>query len=96
MTKEQAIALAKSDWWESVSAHDIVMFQLFERLLCMPFDKFHKAVETVLNRPVWTHEFAFMDKLKQEFLGDRPAPTMQEILELIPAEKRVVLVVKDE
>lgn len=94
MTKEQAIALAKSKWWEGKSAHDIVMVQLFEPLLCMPFGDFHKAVEEALGRPVWTHEFAFVDTLKAEFLGDRPVPTMQEILDLIPADKRIILMLE--
>lgn len=31
------------------------------------------------------------DLLQAEFLGERKAPTMQEILELIPAEKRVLI-----
>lgn len=91
MTKEQAIELGKMRWWEGLSAHDIVMFQLFEPLLCMDFGTFHKAMEEALGRPVWTHEFAFSDQLKKEFLGDKPAPTFEEIVNLIPAEKRIIL-----
>lgn len=90
MTKEQAIQLADSKWWEGVSDHDIVMFQLFEEKLCMPFGRFHEAVEKALGRSVWTHEFAF-DGLKQEFLGDKPAPTWDEIVNLIPEEKRIIV-----
>lgn len=93
MTEEQAIALAESSWWIGMSAHDIVMFQLFEPLLCMDFGAFHKAVEKALGRPVWTHEFASsnVENLKKEFLGDKPAPTMEEIINLIPKEKRALL-----
>lgn len=91
MNKEQAIALAETGWWKNKTARQICMFQLFEPLLCMPFGDFHKAVEGALNRPVWTHEFAGMDSLKKEFLGERAAPTMQEIVELIPEAKRIVL-----
>lgn len=96
MTKEQAIALADSKWWVGVSAHDIVMFQLFEPLLCMDFSTFHKAVETALDRPVWTHEFASsnVENLKKEFLGDRHPPMMEEIINLIPQEKRVLLIIR--
>lgn len=94
MTTEQAIQLAKSNWWKGLPAHDIVTFQLFEDKLCMDFSDFHKAVEDSLGRPVWTHEFAFADKLKQEFLGDKPAPTFEEIVNLIPADKRIIVQVR--
>lgn len=91
MTKEQAVALAETEWWKGQSAHDIVMFQLFEERLCMDFGDFHEAMEQALHRPVWSHEFAFADNLKREFLGDRPAPTMEEIINLIPEDKRIIL-----
>lgn len=91
MTKKQAIAFGKSEWWDGLSDHDIVMFQLFEEKLCMDFGRFHQAVEAVLGRPVWTHEFAGWADLQKEFLGDKPAPTWQEVVNLIPEDKRVVI-----
>ena len=91
MTRDEAIELYESNWWEGVSHRDLSMFQMFEPLLCMPFAVFHEAVEKTLGRPVFTHEFAF-GGLKQELLGDKPAPTMDEILDLIPAGKRVIVV----
>lgn len=93
MTEQQAIALYDSKWWESRSAFDIVSFQLFEERLCMPFGDFHKAVEEVLGRPVWTHEFGILGaaQLKREFLKERPAPTLDEILAIIPENKRIVI-----
>ena len=42
-------------------------FQLYEERLCMPFPLFHKAVEEALGRPVYTHEFAGVENLRQEF-----------------------------
>lgn len=93
MTKEQAIALARTNWWKGLPACDIVMVQLFEEKLCMDFSDFHKAVGDALGRPVWTHEFASsnVENLKKEFLGERSAPTMEEIINLIPADKRVII-----
>lgn len=91
MTKEQAIALAQTKWWEGLSAHDVVMFQLFESLLCMDFCTYHAALEEALCRTVWTHEIAFPARLQREFLGDRCPPTFEEIVSLIPADKRIVL-----
>jgi len=57
----------------------------------MPFEDFHAAIEKALGRSVWTHEFAFADSLMAEFLGERPAPSMQDILDLIPPEKRILI-----
>lgn len=90
MTREEAIALDSSKWWESVGMAKAGFLQLHQPLLCMPFEKFHEAVEFLLGRPVWTHEFAFSEKLKQEALdGDRPS--VQEILALIDIDKLVIL-----
>ncbi len=91
ITREQAIALATSRWWAGKSARDIVQFQLFESKLCMDFSDFHAAVEEALGRPVFTHEFAWPESLRAEFLGDKRAPTFEEIVELIPAEKRLII-----
>ena len=92
LTKADALALAASRFWEDMTWHQRAELQLFEPLLCMPFDVFHEAVEHALNRPVWTHEFADMERLQQELLGERTKPTMEQILNLIPADKRVLLV----
>ena len=91
LTKEQAIKIAESKVWENWTHEQIVRFQLFQNRLCMPFDKFHEAVEKVLGRPVYTHEFAFPDSMIQEYLGTKPAPTLDEIINLIPEEKRLII-----
>lgn len=91
MTETQAKQLADTSWWLGMPDHDIVQFQLFEPRLCMPFAVFHDALERALGRPVWTHELAWADELRKEFLGGKPAPTMADILNLIPAEKRIII-----
>lgn len=90
-TKEQAIAFSQSGVWKTWTAEQIVRLQLFQRLLCMDFSVFHKAIQEVLGRPVFTHEFTFYDDLVKEYLGAKPAPTLDEILDLIPEEKRLIL-----
>jgi len=92
MTKEAAIRLAESGWWREICPEGIVSFQLFEDRLCMDFGDFHQAVEKVLGRPVFTHEFAFAEKLQKEFLREKPAPTFEEILQLIPENKRILFI----
>jgi hypothetical protein len=93
ITHEQAIALCKSGWWKDKTAQEVVRFQLFTDLLCMPFSDYHEAIEKALGRPVWTHEFAWPENLRAEFLKDKPAPTLDEIFGLIPEEKRIILVI---
>jgi hypothetical protein len=92
LTQEQAIKLGESKFWEKMSYRDRAGFQLFEERLCMPFGVFHEAVEKSLGRPVWTHEFGMnLDGIKKEFLGVKQAPTFQEIIDLIPPEKRIII-----
>ncbi len=67
MTKQEAISLAKTGRWKTKTSEEIVSFQLYEDKLCMDFSDFHKAVEVVLGRPVFTTEFANPESLKNEF-----------------------------
>jgi hypothetical protein len=89
----QAIRLYKSEWWKGLSARQIVDVQLFVEELCMPFGEFHSAVEDALGRDVYTHEFGTsgVGQLQAEFRGDASAPTLQEIIEMLPADKRIVV-----
>lgn len=93
LTEDQAIKLGKTEWWKRASSYEIVLFQLFERKLCMDFGAFHEAVEKELGRPVWTHEFGSKgtEGLKKEFMGEKPKPSFEEILDLMPEAKRIVI-----
>ena len=62
----------------------------------MPFDEFHRLTEEVLGRPVWTHEFVNMEGLYKEIvIGPSERPTFQEILDLIPPDKRIIVISRD-
>ena len=92
INKEMAIELGRSEFWKTMSARDIALFQLEVRRLCMPFSVFHKALEEALQRPVWTHEMGLnWEGLKEELLGKRQKPTMEEIINLIPKDKRIII-----
>jgi hypothetical protein len=94
LTRAQAIAFGKTDWWTKMPLKDAAAFQLFQTCLCMPFSDFHKGVEELLGRSVFTHEFASADKpggLREQALGIAPAPTLEQIIELVPAAKRIVV-----
>ena len=84
LTQKEAVILYETKAWEKWSAEEIAKFQLFQDRLCMPFDVFHKAVEEVLGRPVWNHEFASVDDLRKEYLKERPAPSFEDIVGLLP------------
>ncbi len=93
VTEEQAIELSKSNFWESMDFRARAGFQLFQTRLCMPFSVFHEALEKSLGRGVFTHEIGLnYEGLCKEFLGESPAPTFQQILEMIPADKRVLVI----
>lgn len=92
--KESAIALSKSGWWKGLPPRDVATFQMFTDELSMPFGDFHEALEKTLGRPVFTHELAMnYDGLCDELLGKVPAPSMADILNLIPEDKRIVITI---
>ena len=95
LSKKQAIKIYESDIWKDMTHEQIVKLQLFQRFLCVPFNRFHQAMENVLNRPVFTHEFASPDSLRAEYLGEKQPPTLDEIINLIPEEKRIVIDLND-
>jgi hypothetical protein len=76
-----------------MSFRDRATFQLYEELLCMPFDVFHEAIEKALGRPVFTHEFALnTEGIKKELAGEGSAPSFEDIINLIPKDIRVLIV----
>ena len=92
LTKEQAIKFGKSRIYDKWTYEQIVRFQLFQEKMCMPFSIFHEAIEKVLDRPVYTHEFGMnYEGIVLEYLGEKEAPTLDEIIELIPKEKRLII-----
>lgn len=93
LSKKAALALGESKFWESLSFEQRARFQLYQNLLCMPFDVFHEAVEKTLGRPVWTHEFANQKSLQKELEGLKKAPTFDEIMNLLP---RNILIIMNE
>lgn len=95
--RDKAIELGSTNWWELCTHREIAEFQLFTAELCCPFAVFHEALEKSLGRGVYTHEMGLnYDGLIAEFLGERAAPTLAEIIDLIPPEKRIVIAVESE
>ena len=93
--KENAITLANSEWWKELTAREVVEFQLSTKELCLPFGEFHRLIEEALGRPVFTHEFASIEHLHSELRGEKPPPSFEEILSIIPAEKRILIITEN-
>jgi hypothetical protein len=91
LSRAAAKELFVSGFWEGMSAREIALFQLSQERLCIPFGVFHEATEEALGRSVWSHEFAKGDLLMAELLGDRTAPTFQEIVDMVPRGKRILV-----
>ena len=92
LTKEQAINLYKSKVYENWTDEQVVRLQLFQKKLCVDFNRFHIALNNVLGRPVYTHDLCLnYDDIVSEYLGTTPPPTLDEILNLIPKEKQFII-----
>ena len=73
-----------------MTPEQIVQMQLWQSKLAMPFRVFHEAAETVLNRPVYTHEFAQPERLQKEYLGEMQPPSLSEIMAMLPQDKVIL------
>lgn len=82
LSVSEANKLFDTGWWENKSGREIVEFQLYHRLLCLPSKIFHRATEKVLGRDVWTHEFFGENRrlLIDEFEGKIPAPDIFQVM----------------
>lgn len=72
----------------------IAEFQLEQKLSCVPFDVFHESLEKALGRPVFTHELCLGEGcvgLLKELRGEKKSPTLEEVINLIPEDKRVIV-----
>ena len=100
LTREEAVALHDARWWEKagLSDNEVALLQLQQTRLTMPFDIFHRLVEKLLDRPVWTHEFARPLALLAELQGRKPPPRspMESLAEVAPGKPFAVLRVPEE
>ena len=86
--RDNAIALANTNWWKGIGEKDFFKAQLFIAEMCCNFGDFHDAASVALNAPIFTHDFINLQFLAQLLLGkDYREPTIEEIIGLIPANK---------
>ena len=86
-------AIGASEWWKRLTPREAVMIQFVSRMM-MPFGEFHRLVEEVLGRPVWTHEFGLgHDQLIAELLGKASPLTPSESIQQLSDTGKPVIVV---
>lgn len=93
ITEEQAIKLGESKFWENMTPVEIAKFQMEVELSCVPFEIFMSSLSKALGRPVYVHELAFGNwkNVKAELWGEKAAPSLDEIIGLVPEEQRILL-----
>ncbi len=68
-----------------------IEMRLLEGPLEIPFNLLHKRIEELVGRPVWTHEMGLNWEGLVAEASHRDHPTFQEVVELIPKNKRLVV-----
>ena len=93
LTKKEAIEIHDSEIWKTWTKEKIAYFQLKQDRLCVPFDVFHESVEYCLKRPVYTHEFGSLNRegLIAELEEKKVAPTIDEIIGMLPKDKTIII-----
>ena len=84
MTKEEAIKIYETGWWEEIDLKIVVSFQLLSDRICMDFDDFLTGLNEVLGRVVNVHELYTKTKLLDEIYGIGNHPTHEELIKQIP------------
>ena len=80
MTREEAIALQDSRWWEGLSDVEIARRQLWTDRMIMPWDRFRRATCSAMGREVLPYEYAYLARLLREFtrLHGEPEPQVDK------------------
>ena len=94
ITREQAIAYAKSEAWKGLTARQKAEFQLQADRLIMPFDVFHEAIEETLGRPVFTSELSSqgLPQLMAELYEGKDPPTLQDLIDTMSEGTKILVI----
>lgn len=87
LSGEECRQLGASAEWKGLTDEELFNLGFFQRLLCIPFGELHRVTSVVLDRPVWTHEFAFRGHLLAELRKAKPKSTVADVVGLLPKDK---------
>lgn len=96
ITRKSAISLDNSKFWTKMSPEDIARFQLYQPILCMPFDLFHESMEKLFDRPIYTHEFGLSNLIVEYEKHFTPIKNEAQWAGLIPDAFRNLIEFEDE
>lgn len=66
-------------------------FRSFDGPMEVPFELYHKRIEQLVGRPIWTHEIGLnWEGLCKECRWENRPATMNEILTLIPEDRLII------
>ena len=95
-TEEWAISFYGSGAWQDLTERELTELVLRSDRAIAPFDVIHRAFGVALGRSVFNHEFGLnWEGLKAEFFEDGPAPTLDQIIGMLPADKTIIVVAPD-
>lgn len=93
LTKEEAITLFESGIWKEWTDIKLAWFQLNQNKVCVEWSRFAEAIEAVLGRSVYTHEFGLNKQgLIDEFMGIVSPPSIDDIIAMIPVGKELIVI----
>jgi hypothetical protein len=73
-------------WWASNNALELFWGQVNEDVRIVPFEKYHEAAKTAMDREVFAHEFADPQALKDEFIERTNKETLEPLMAKIPQD----------
>ena len=91
-TREDAIAFYEREGWKEMTNRELIDFQFSHGLSCMPMDVLLEAAADVFGRSVYNIEFGLnWEGLKQELYEDKEPPTIVDIIEMLPHDKKIII-----
>jgi len=93
MTQEEAIKIGKSGIYKTWTHEEKVDTQLYNEYICMPVGDFLESLTVVFKRPVYDIELLDGgENLKAELEGRKSPPTIDEIVNMFPGDKIIVVI----
>jgi len=92
LTKTQAVAFIETKAYEDLTYKQIADFQILQERVCVPFSVYHGAATEATGRCIMSDELYHplgMKGIIIDLMKKAPISTFDEIMELIPAGKRI-------
>ena len=88
LTKKSAIELENKGFWTKMNNDDIARFQLYQPILCIPFNIFQGCLEKLFDRPIQLLEFGLSNLILEYEKHFTPIKNEAQWIGLLPDEFR--------